>query len=326
MLAYYRQVVNKVRTQPGVLDAAMADNVPLSHTTSAKFRIEGAPSVSDSDAPSADLFWASPDYFRVLKIPLKRGRFFTDRDGLGGPAATMVSESIAAARFPRVEAVGRRIQLSGQWFTIAGVVGDVRNNGLDRAPDESVYIPHSLNTDHYTRLLVRTAGEPMNLERSILAAIRDVDPKQAVFHIQPMEAYVASSLAYRSFTLSLISMLGTFAVLLAGMGIYGVISYRAGLRTREVGIRMALGAQRFEILNLVLRDVFVLFGCGLAAELVASLAVAHFLSHLMFDVRPNDFPSTVRVACVLACVGLLAGYFPARRAATVDPNCALRSD
>jgi putative ABC transport system permease protein len=290
MLAYYRQVVDKARSQPGVLDAAMADNVPLSHTTQAKLRIEGAPNVTDADAPSADLFWTSPDYFRVLKIPLKRGRFFTDHDGLGGPAAAIVGESLAATRFPSVEAIGRRIQLGPQWFTIVGIAGDVRNNGLDHVPDEAVYIPHSLNTDHYTRLLVRTAGQPMNSEQSILAAIRDVDPQQAAYHIQSMEAYVASSLAYRSFTLTLISMFGTFAVLLAGMGIYGVISY-LGLRTREVGIRMALGAQRFEILKLVLRDVFLLLACGLAAGFLAALAGDAFPFASAFRSASQRFPN-----------------------------------
>ena len=331
MLAYYSRVRETIRAVPGVLGVAMADNVPLSHTNPEPLHIEGEPSSSDSETPNADSFWASTDYFRVLKIPLKRGRFFTDQDGISGPPVAIISESLAKSRFDGAQAIGRRIQIGpqqdrGPWFTIIGVVGDVRNTGFDRAPDASVYIPQSLNPDHYTRLLVRTAGDPMKFERSIRAAILQVDPVQAIFHVQSMDVYVASSLAYRSFALTLIGLFGTLAVLLAGLGIYGVISYIVGLRTREVGIRMALGAHRFAILKLILRDVLLLIACGLAAGLLAALMTVRFLEHLLFEVSPTDVATSASVACVLIGVGILAAYFPAHRAATIDPTRALRSD
>lgn len=219
-LAYYRRLVEKVRAVPGVLSAAMISNVPLSHIEPAKIREQGAASLSDSDAPSADVFWASPDYFRVLKIPLKRGRFFTDQDGVGQPPAALVSESLVRSRFPGEQVIGQRVQLGpqkehGPWFTIVGIVGDVRNSGLDRDPDQAVYIPQAVDPDHYTRLVVRTAGEPMNVERAVRAAIHDLDPLQPVFHVQPLGDYVASFLADRSFTLMLIGLFGTMALLLA---------------------------------------------------------------------------------------------------------------
>jgi putative ABC transport system permease protein len=329
--AYYRQVLEKVRAVPGVLSDGLVDNVPLSHTDPEKLRIEGDPDISDSAAPSADVFWASPDYLRVLNIPLKGGRFFTDRDGVSGPPVAIVSESLVKARFGSAQPIGRRIQLGprqqrGPWFTIVGVAGDVRNNGFDHEPDQAVYVPQALDLDHYSRLVVRTAGDPMNFEKPIRAAIREVDPLQAVFHIQRMDDYVAAFLADRSFTLTLIGLFGSLAVLLAAFGIYGVISYTVGLRTREVGIRMALGAERFAILRMILRDVLVLLAWGLAAGFLSALMLTRFLAHMLFEVHPTDLATSASVTLLLACVAVLAGYLPARRAAAVDPTQALRSE
>jgi putative ABC transport system permease protein len=328
MLRYYRDVGEKVRAVPGVLSAGMISNVPLSHTEPMKLRVDG---VSDSEAPSADVFWTSPDYFRVLQIPLERGRFFTERDGIVDPPAALVSERLVESRFPNSQPIGQRIQLGpqqdhGPWFTIVGIVGDVRQNGFDRETDEATYVPQSADPFHYFRLVTRTAGDPMNFERAVRAAIREVDPLQPVFHVQPMDDYVASYLADRSFTLTLIGLFGTMALLLAAVGIYGVISYTVGLRTREMGIRMALGAERFEILKMVLRDVLILLAWGLALGFLSALALTRFLSHMLFEVRPNDIAISASVALLLAVIALFAAYFPAFRAAGVDPSQALRSE
>ena len=327
---YYRQVLEKVRAVPGVLSAGMASNVPMSRIEPAQLRSEGAP-YQDSDAPSVDVFWASPDYFRVFKIPLKRGRFFTDHDGVDQPPAAVISASLAKSRFSGADPIGRRIQLgppqdNQPWVTIVGIVGDVRNVGLDQEPDEAVYVPQAMDLDHYTRLVVRTAGEPMSFNKAVRAAIREVDPLQAVFHVQSMDDYVASFLAIRSFTFTLIGSFGVMALLLAAIGIYGVISYSVGLRTREIGIRMALGAERNAVLALVLRDVLLVLAGGLAAGILCALAVTRFLAHLLFEVQPTDLATSATVALLLACVGLLAGYVPARRAAAVEPSQALRSE
>jgi len=336
LLGYYRAIVDKVRTVPGVLDAAMVSNVPLSHTEPAKLRIQGDPDLTASHAPGADIFWASPDYFRVLKITLQRGRFFNDHDDIDETPVALISESLAKSRFPDSDPLGRRIQLGprqdpGQqdndpWFTIVGIVGDVRNNGFDQPPDEAVYIPQAADPFHYTRLVVRTAGDPMSFQRVVLAAIREVDPLQPVFHVQPLNAYVASYLAGRAFTLTLIGLFGTMALLLAAIGIYGVISYTVSQRTREVGIRMALGAGRLAVLKLILQDVFVLLAGGLASGFLCASALTRFLSHLLFEVRPTDLPTSAGVAFILSCVALFAAYIPARRAMSVDPAQALRSE
>jgi putative ABC transport system permease protein len=328
---YYRQVEQNLRTVPGVLDIGLVDNVPLSHTIPVKFRVGGGPSVSDTNAPAADLFRASPGYFRVLKIPLRRGRLFTEQDGITGPPAVIVSESFARSQFPGADPIGQSIQLGptnehGPWLTIAGVVGDVRQEGLDLAPDQAIYLPQAADPLDYIRLLVRTEGDPSRYERAIRNAVRLADPGQPVFHVQPMEAYVASSLADRTFTLTLIGLFGSIALLLAAIGIYGVISHTVGLRTRELGIRMALGAARGTIMRMVLRDVLILLASGLVAGFFAALALTRFLSHLLFQVRPTDITTSASVALVLASVALLAGSVPALRAAAIDPNLALRSE
>jgi putative ABC transport system permease protein len=330
-LGYYRQVVAKVRAVPGVISAGLISNVPMSHTEPTKLRLEGGESLSDSETPSADLFWASPDALQVLKIPLKRGRFFTDQDGVGDPPVALVSESLVRSRFAGSDAIGRRIQLGprrerGAWLRIVGVVGDVRQSGLDRQPDEAVYLPQAVGLDHYIRLVARTAGEPKSFERAIREAIRQIDPLQPVFHVQPMDDYVASFLAGRSFTLALIGLFGTMALLLAAVGVYGVISYTVALRSRDVGIRMALGAKRLTILKMILKDVVALLACGLTVGLLSALVLTRFLSHMLFEVRRTDVATSVSAGLLLACVALFAASIPALRAASVDPAEAIRSE
>jgi putative ABC transport system permease protein len=325
------KLLKNVHAIPGVLSVGMVDNVPMSHTAPTKFRVDGRPTVSDAEAADVDVFCASPDYFRVLKIPLKRGRFFTDEDGVSEPPAALISESFAKSQFPGADPLGQRIQFGpqqqrGSWFAIAGIVGDVRQDGLDHEPDQAVYLPKAANPFQYTRLLVRTAGEPLRYERAVRNAIQTVDSNQPVFHIQPMDEYIAAYLADRSFTLTLIGLFGTLALALAAVGVYGVISYTIVLRVREVGIRMALGAERLAIVRLVLKDVLILAGWGLTAGYLTTLALARFLSHMLFEVRPSDIATSASVGMLLVCVALLAGYFPARRAASVDPGLALRSE
>jgi ABC-type antimicrobial peptide transport system permease subunit len=189
-----------------------------------------------------------------------------------------------------------------------------------------VYLPQAVDPFHYTRLVARTAREPMNFAKAVRAAIREIDPLQPVFHVQPMDDYVASFLADRSFVLVLIGLFGTMALLLAAIGIFSVISYTVGLRTREVGIRMALGAERLAVIRMILQDVLVLLAWGLAAGTLATLVLTRFLSHMLFEVRPNDAATLTSGGLVLASVSFLAAYFPALRAARVDPTQAMRSE
>lgn len=327
-LAYYKQAMDRFRRTPGVESVAMASNLPLLSFDRDGFHVRER-ATNPSEDPSADTYSVSPDYFRVMKIPLKRGRVFTDQDGPNSPKVAVISENCARRMFPQQDPIGKQIQLGGRndskpWITIVGVVGDVRQYGLDKAPDMEAYIAQAQNMSYLFSMVARTTIDPRNLEGAARAAFFAADPTLPVFRVQPMEAYVRSSLAERSFTLLLIALFGALALALAAVGIYGLISYSVTLRTREVGIRMAFGAERSDVLAMVLRQGLALVGIGLAVGFAASLALTRLLTSLLFQVRPTDLATSALVALLLAAVALLASYLPARRAASVDPMIALR--
>jgi putative ABC transport system permease protein len=330
-LACYRQIIEKVEAVPGVTAAAMVSNVPLSHAEPMKVRVEGEPAVSDADAPIADTFLVSPDYFRVLRIPLQRGRMLTDRDGVDAPPAVLVSESFARARFGSIDAVGRRIQIGlqedhGPWLTVAGVVGDVRYDRLDLEPRQAIYEPHAMNPLHYTRLVARTSGDPWRFEQAIRAAIHDFDPLAAVFHVQPMDDYVASSLADRTFALTLIACFGALALLLSAIGVYGLISYSLAQRAPEIGIRAALGATSGHLMALILKEGIAVLSVGLALGVAGGLGASRMLASSLFGVGSWDPATHIGAAGLLALVALLASLIGARAITRIDPLTALKSE
>jgi putative ABC transport system permease protein len=210
------------------------------------------------------------------------------------------------------------------WITIVGVVGDVRQYGLDRTPEMAAYVPQAQNLNFTFSLVARTSIDPQRMEAAAREAFLATDRTLPVFRMHSMENYLASSLAQRSFTLVLLALFGIFALILAAVGIYGLISYSVTLRTRELGIRVAFGAERRDVLAMVMRQSVTLIGIGLATGFVASLTLTRVLKSLLFDVRPADLATWAVVATVLAAVALLASYLPARRAASVDPMVALR--
>ena len=328
-LSFYNQVMERVRATPGVESVAMVSTLPLAGFDRRGFHVQDRHLANDSEAPSVDAYSVSPEYFRVMKIPLKRGRAFSEQDRAGAPRVALISESCARSQFPNEDAIGRHIQLGGrhdqkEWLTIVGVVGDIRQYGLDRSPGMEAYIAQAQDLDFSYNLVARTTLDPRRLENMVRDAFLAVDKTQPIFHVQPLEAYVAESLAARTFTLLLLALFGGLALVLAAVGIYGVISYAANLRTREVGIRMALGAKRRDVLRMILGQGLTLVAIGLVAGFVASLALTRFLATLLYEVRTTDALTSALVALVLAAVALLATYLPAHRASTVDPMVALR--
>jgi putative ABC transport system permease protein len=329
-LGWYRAIIAGVEAVPGVIATGLVSNVPMSHTEPFPVRLEGEAAMTDVEAPSVDVFWVSPDYCRALAIPLKRGRWLTDRDGADAPAAVLVSQSFARLRFGSGDAVGRRIQVGPQrtkapWSVIVGVVGDVRNDALDRAPREAVYQPHAMNPFHYVRLVARTAGDPLAADRAIRAAIRDAAPGTAVFHVQPMDDYVASSLAERRFALTLIALFGVVALLLATVGIAGVMSFSVVQRTPEIGVRAALGASSTRVLALILHEAMSLTAIGLLVGLLISLAGARVMARFLFGVNALDASTIGITAAILVAAAAAASFLPARAAARISPLDALRS-
>jgi putative ABC transport system permease protein len=329
-LGFYRQVTAKVRAIPGVEDAGMANTIPLSQPTQTALTIRERPLPNAAEAPNVDSYIVTPDYFRVMRIPLQRGRMFTEQDHLQTAAVALVSESCARVQFGGEDPVGRHIRLgtdrdSEPWITVVGIVGDVRQHGMDHGSDSGVYMPQA-QQESWVRMVIRTKGDPSALVPAVRAAVHDIDATQAVWHFQPMDAWVAASLADRRLTLALIGLFGSLALTLAAVGVYGVVSYTASLRTREVGICMALGAQPRAIVIMMLRDVSVMLGWGLAGGLLAALALTRLLAHLLYQVQPTDLETLAAVAVALTAVALTAGYLPARRAAGVDPTRALRCE
>ena len=328
-LNYYEQAMQRLRSTPGIESVAMASNLPLLTFDRSAFHTQEHPLANDADAPDVDRYSVSPDYFQVLDIPLKRGRLFTDGDRKGTPLVALISESCARTLFPNQDPIGKHIQIGGrhddkEWMTIVGVVGDVQQYGLDQPSNMAAYIPLAQDLSFAYNVAVRTTGDPRRMEQTVRQAFLSADNTQPVFHVRPLEDYVAESLAARRFTLTLLGLFGGLALVLAAVGIYGVISYAVSLRTREFGIRMALGAARQDVLQMVLRQGLKLAARGLVLGIVASVVFTRFLTALLFQVKPADMMTTLAVLLMLAAVALLANYLPAHRASHVDPNVALR--
>ncbi len=328
-LNYYEQVMERLRAIPGIESAAMVSTLPMASFDRRGFHIQDRPLANESSAPAADAYSVSPDYFRVMRIPLKRGRYFNSGDRAGTPKVALISESCALSQFPREDPIGWHIQLGGrhddkEWLTIVGIVGDVRQYGLDRPSTMEAYLAQAQDLSFGYNLVARTTNDPSRLVKAVRAAFFAVDPTQPVYQVHPLEDYVSDTLAARTFTLALLAVFGLLALALAAIGIYGVISYAVSLRTREVGIRMALGARQSTVLAMVMRQGLLLAGVGIAFGIGASLALTRFLATLLYEVRPADPATSIATALGLAALALCATCLPARRAARIDPTAALR--
>jgi putative ABC transport system permease protein len=328
-VGYYREILTRVSALPGVDSAAMTSLLPLVDFDKRGFHIRDRRPRLESEVPSVDTYSVTADYFRTMKIPILRGHPFARSDGSGTPKVAIISDICARQIFPHEEALGRQIQLGGRhddepWATIVGISGDIRQYGLEAKPGSAAYILQSHDPSFGYSLVVRTNGDPASMASAVRAAFRAVDPTQPVFNLRPMESYLTSSLAQRRFILILVGLFGTMALALAAIGVYGVLSYTVSTRTRDFGIRMALGAERGDVVRTVLRHGAAPVISGLAAGCLLSLSVTRVLNSLLFEVKPADPATYALVAPLLAVVALLACYLPARRAAKVDPAVSLR--
>jgi putative ABC transport system permease protein len=333
VIRYYRDVLERLRAIPGIESAAMTSLIPMDYTDTGQVQREDRPVPDERDAPLADRFSVSTEYFSVMHIPLKRGRLFSEQDSETTPRVALINESFARAQFQGENPIGKHIKLLGErnssapWMTIVGIVGDVRQDGIDHPADLQIYT--ALNQEaiiDYYRLVARTSGDPMRLERAVRGIFDAVDSGSPVYHVKPLEGYFWGRLASRTFALALLSLFAALAFTLAAVGIYGVISYSVAQRMREVGIRMALGAESRNILTLTVGRALPLIGAGLAIGLGASLMCMRMLTGLLFEVAPADAATSLAVATVLGLVALAATAVPALRATRIDPVAALRSE
>jgi putative ABC transport system permease protein len=327
-----RRILDRVEALPGVVAAGMVNRLPLAggaQTAPVEFEGVDASIVAPGLGMQADMRPVTPGYFRALQVPLIAGRTFTENDSDAAPPVAIIDDRAAKAVFRGADPVGRRMRFADvnqPWHTIVGVVGHVRHDRLDDDGRPQVYWSYKQNTQDREAIVVRTAGDPDALAQSIAAAIRSVDPEQAIYDARTLDEVVDRSLAQRWLQTALLGGFAATAILLASIGVYGVIAYGVGQRTREFGIRLALGARRGEIVGVVMRRGAALFAAGAGIGLAAAAASARVLSTLLFNVGAFDLVSFAAATLVLCAVALAACGLPARRAAGVDPSAALRTE
>ncbi|HKP87961.1 MAG TPA: ABC transporter permease [Blastocatellia bacterium] len=330
--AFYDQALERIKTLPGAQFAAFGTNLPMSgNNSSASFAVEGLQVPPGESSPHGDPHMVSADYFKTMQIPLLAGRYFDERDSKDSLPVTIVDETLAKRYWPDEDAVGKRIaaffessQNQPKWRQVVGVVKNVKRYGLDGKIKEQYYFPQSQNPQRSMYLLVRTATDPTSLVAPIRDAIHEVDKDQPIFRVMTMEQVVSNSVAQPRFTTVLLAIFAGVALLLAAVGIYGVMSYSVNQRTHEIGIRMALGARPSDVLKMVLRYGMTITLVGVAIGLAGAFLVTRVMSSLLFGVGAHDPITFAAIPLILAGVALGACFVPARRATKVDPMVALR--
>ncbi|HYO11973.1 MAG TPA: ABC transporter permease, partial [Thermoanaerobaculia bacterium] len=327
----FRPALEKIRAIPGVRSAALVSMLPIQNAwTNSGFAIEGRPEPEPGQEPMAEIRIASPEFFQSLGIPVLRGRDFAEADGESGPPVAIVNDALARQHFPGEAPLGRRLRFGDEAVTIVGVVGSVRQAGLDRDPLPEIYFPYAapdaIGWLGDAVLVVRTAGPPESLADELRAAVRSVDPALPLYDVLTMEAVIEESLAGRRLNLWLLALFAGMALVLAAAGLYGVISYLVAQRTREIGVRIALGAQTRDVVGLVMRQGAGLTGAGIALGLLGAFAFTRVLESLLYGVSARDPLTYATLAAVLAAVALVATWLPARRASRVDPILAIRAE
>jgi len=318
---FFDQVLERVKALPGVDSAALIDALPFSGVQSGtNISIEGR----EQETFATHKPVATAEYFKTMGIPLRAGRFFTEQDSKVAVPVAIINETLAREIWPTDNPIGKHIGSPDNWWTIVGVVGDARHLRLDLPAGPEVYRPLAQEMSREMFLVLRTSGEGTGLAPEVRQRIWSIDKDQPVEDVHMMEERIAGYAAARRFYTLLLGIFAALAVALAGVGIYGVISYSVSQRQHEIGIRMAFGADRTDILNLIVGQGFTLAVIGVFAGVAGALALGRFLSGLLYGVKPTDPLTFVLVSLILTAIALLASYLPARRATKIDPMVALR--
>jgi putative ABC transport system permease protein len=338
---FYQEVLRRIRATPGIQSAGILNHLPLAGDLwDWPFWIEGEPLPAPGEGPDAVYRVILPGYFAAMGIPLMSGRDISETDTMNNAGVVVINQSLADRYWPGQDPTGKRISLENpkkgaSWLSIVGVVKNSRQGEWAARPESEVFVPYLQNHYYldsstgafaYLTLVARTTGDAERLAPSIESQIWAIDPSVTISEVQAMDQVVASATAAPRFNLLLLGAFAGIALILAAVGIYGVTSYSVSRRTHEIGIRMALGAGRSDVLKLVVRQAMILALLGCGTGLGGALALARLMSGLLYGVRPTDGATFVSVTIVLCSVGFLAAYIPAHRATRDDPMAALRCE
>jgi putative ABC transport system permease protein len=331
--AFYNELLQRVESLPGVQSAGVITNLPLTFKgNSGGVTIEGRPEPAPDEIPIVITRTVSPDYFRTMNIPVLTGRQFSPQDSPDSARVVIVSETTAQRFWPGEDALGKRIKMGGfnsdePWLSVVGIVKDVRQFELDVDPKPQAYFPYTQMTYSFLAprdLVVRTAVDPLSLAAAARNEVWSIDKDQPVSNIATMEQILSNSVARQRFNMLLLAIFAAVALVLAAVGIYGVISYSVTQRTHEIGIRMALGATSSDVLRLVVGQGFKLVSIGVGIGLACAFILTRLMESLLFGVSATDPMTFAAISAVLVAVAMLASYIPARKATRVDPMVALR--
>ena len=330
MTNFWNEALRRVQQLPGVEAAGLTVVLPLSGSnTDSSFAIEGRELRPNEPGPDEELRIVTADYFRVLRTPLLRGRFFSEGDNVDAPGVAIINDALAKKYWLNEDALGKRITFSDtrkpdvKWLTIVGIVRSIRHRGLDVDPAPEYYLPLAQRPQSSMILAVRSVQDSRGLASAIRREIQSIDPDQPIANVRTLENVTADSVAPRRMSMVLLGAFAGIALLLAGVGIYGVISYLVVQRTHEIGVRMALGAQRSDVLRLVVGHAAKLVGIGTLIGLLLALFSTRTLSALLYNVGAFDAGTFIFVTIALSAIAVLASYIPALRATRADPMIAL---
>jgi putative ABC transport system permease protein len=326
--AFVGRLLETLRALPGV--EAASGTLPLLGGWQNSFNVEGRPEPPPGQRPSADIARVAGDYFRAMGVRVLEGRAFEERDNADAPPVCIVDETFAKAHFPGESPLGKRVKFGGHsdtdmpWMEVIGVVAHVKNYGVDEDSRVELYLPYLQSPIGSFTVVVRSHGDPASLASGLRGAVSAVDPDVPVYAVRTLEDLVSERNAQRRLAVVLLSIFAAIALALAAIGIYGVMSYAVAQRTQEIGIRLALGAHRRDILSMVLRHGLGLALAGVAVGLLTAFGLARLVASLLFRVSATDPPTFSLVPLLLIAVAMLACYLPARRATRVDPLVSLR--
>jgi putative ABC transport system permease protein len=323
-VAFFRRLLDRVEALPGVEVASITNLLPLSGmNVGMGVLIEGQPPPRPGEIPIVFARVVDRRYFQAMQVPLKRGHLFTEQDA-GAPRVAVVNETMARRFWPGQDAVGKRFGNGRDWITVVGVVGDVKHMSLAQAPDAEYFEPYPQSPRSEMVLAVRTTSDPMRLAPALRGAVLELDRDQPVSRVAAMSQRLSDSIAPQRFATLLLGIFALVALALAAVGIYGVISFSVTRRTHEIGVRLALGAHRNDVLRMVVLQAVTLALVGVAIGVAGGLALTRVLGTLLYGVSATDPAIFAAVSLLLTLVAALASWLPARRAARVDPIVALR--